>query len=138
MDGHWAEECHFLKNDFLIVKVLSLIDKAYKEAGIPVPTVNELLRMSPPDDACWDVYAKGATVGINQVEQPGTSARVQVYKPTNISELTAFVAAIRPGFKSMYKKFESREDFSYGIPSFDKLIQTKEFPYSYMLYQKPH
>ena len=136
MDGHWAEECHFLKNDFLIVKVLSLIDKAYKEAGIPVPTVNELLRMSPPDDACWDVYAKGATVGINQVEQPGTSARVQVYKPTNISELTAFVAAIRPGFKSMYKKFESREDFSYGIPSFDKLIQTKEFPYSYMLYQE--
>ena len=92
--------------------------------------------MSPPDDACWDVYAKGATVGINQVEQPGTSARVQVYKPTNISELTAFVAAIRPGFKSMYKKFESREDFSYGIPSFDKLIQTKEFPYSYMLYQE--
>lgn len=136
MDGHWAEECHFLKNDFLIVKVLSLIDKAYKEAGIPVPTVNELLRMSPPDDACWDVYAKGATVGINQVEQPGTSARVQIYKPTNISELTAFVAAIRPGFKSMYKKFESREDFSYGIPSFDKLIQTKEFPYSYMLYQE--
>lgn len=136
MDGHWAEECHFLKNDFLIVKVLSLIDKAYKEAGIPVPTVNELLRMSPPDDACWDVYAKGATVGINQVAQPGTSARVQVYKPTNISELTAFVAAIRPGFKSMYKKFESREDFSYGIPSFDKLIQTKEFPYSYMLYQE--
>ena len=136
MDGHWAEECHFLKNDFLIVKVLSLIDKAYKEAGIPVPTVNELLRMSPPDDACWDVYAKGATVGINQVEQPGTSARVQVYKPTNISELTAFVAAIRPGFKSMYKKFESREYFSYGIPSFDKLIQTKEFPYSYMLYQE--
>ena len=136
MDGHWAEECHFLKNDFLIVKVLSLIDKAYKEAGIPVPTVNELLRMSPPNDACWDVYAKGATVGINQVEQPGTSARVQVYKPTNISELTAFVAAIRPGFKSMYKKFESREDFSYGIPSFDKLIQTKEFPYSYMLYQE--
>lgn len=136
MDGHWAEECHFLKNDFLIVKVLSLIDKAYKEAEIPVPTVNELLRMSPPDDSCWDIYAKGATVGINQVEQPGTSARVQVYKPTNISELTAFVAAIRPGFKSMYKKFESREDFSYGIPSFDKLIQTKEFPYSYMLYQE--
>ena len=136
MDGHWAEECHFLKNDFLIVKVLALIDRAYKEANIPMPTVNELLRMSPPDDSCWDVYAKGATVGINQVEQSGTSARVQIYKPRNISELTAFIAAIRPGFKSMYKKFESREDFSYDIPPFDKLIQTKEFPYSYMIYQE--
>lgn len=136
MDGHWAEECHFLKNDFLIVKVLALIDRAYKEANIPMPTVNELLKMSPPDDSCWDVYAKGATVGINQVEQSGTSARVQIYKPRNISELTAFIAAIRPGFKSMYKKFESREDFSYDIPPFDKLIQTKEFPYSYMIYQE--
>lgn len=136
MDGHWAEECHFLKNDFLIVKVLALIDRAYKEANMPMPTVNELLKMSPPDDSCWDVYAKGATVGINQVEQSGTSARVQIYKPRNISELTAFIAAIRPGFKSMYKKFESREDFSYDIPPFDKLIQTKEFPYSYMIYQE--
>ena len=73
--------------------------------------------MCPPNDPAWDVYAKGATIGINQVEKTGTTARVAKYHPTNISELCAFVAAIRPGFASMYKTFESRQPFKYaGIP----------------------
>ena len=58
------------------------------------------------------------------------------YKPSNVSELSAFIAAIRPGFKSMYSKFESRESFDYGIPAFDKIIQTKQFPYSFIMYQE--
>lgn len=36
----------------------------------------------------------------------------------------------------MYKKFETREHFSYGINAFDKIIQTKEFPQSFILYQE--
>lgn len=136
MDGHWAEEGHFLKNDLLTVKVVDLIYRSYREAGIPLPSVNELLKKCPPNDSCWDVYKKGATMGINQVEQTGTSARVQIYAPKNISELTAFVAAIRPGFKSMYKIFESREPFSYKVKPFDDLLQTEEMPNSFMLYQE--
>ena len=58
------------------------------------------------------------------------------YQPTNISELCSFVAAIRPGFKSMYKKFEAREQFLYGIKSLDDIIQTEEMPNSYILYQE--
>ena len=58
------------------------------------------------------------------------------YKPKNVSELSAFIAAIRPAFKSMYSKFENREDFSYNIPAFDKILQTKEFPQSFILYQE--
>lgn len=136
MDGHWAEEGHFLKNDLLTVKVVDLIYRAYDEAKLPIPSVMGLLKMCPPDDPCWDIYKKGATVGINQVEQTGTSARVQIYSPKNISELTAFVAAIRPGFKSMYKIFESRQPFSYGVKPFDDLLQTEEMPNSFMLYQE--
>ena len=92
--------------------------------------------MCPPDDPAWDIYAKSCTLGINQVEQKGTSARVAVYKPKNISELSAFVAAIRPGFKSNYKKFESREPFSYGVKAFDDLMQSKEMPNSFVMYQE--
>lgn len=50
--------------------------------------------------------------------------------------MTAFVAAIRPGFKTMYKKFESREPFNYGVKSFDSLIATDEMPDSFVLYQE--
>lgn len=110
--------------------------KVFDRIGMEPPSVTELLEMCPPNDSAWDVYAKGATIGINQVEKTGTTARVAKYHPTNISELCAFVAAIRPGFASMYKTFESRQPFKYGIKSFDELIQTEEMPNSFVLYQE--
>ena len=137
MDGLWAEQYHFLKNDWLKVSVVDLIDRVYKRIGIPQHSEQELLAMCPPDSPVWDtIYGRSCTLGINQVEQAGTSHRVAKYKPLNISELCAFVAAIRPGFKSMYRKFEEREHFDYGISSIDTLIQTEEMHDSFMLYQE--
>lgn len=136
MDGHVAEVGHFLKNDHLKVSVVDLIFRAYHRIGMEPPSVKELLEMCPPDDVCWSVYERGCTLGINQCEKEGTRARAMKYKPRNISELSAFVAAIRPGGASFYKQFESREPFSYGVKAFDDLIQTKEFPYSFLLYQE--
>lgn len=136
MDGKWAEEGHFLKNDLLKVRVVDLIYRTYKRIGREPHTVNELLKLCPPDDPAWEIYRKQCLLGINQVEQPGTASRVAKYAPNNISELCAFVAAIRPGFKSMYKIFEDRQPFSYNVPSFDALIQTKEMPHSFLFYQE--
>lgn len=136
MDGKWAESCHFLKNDLLKVSVVDLIYRAYHRIGQEPPTVTELLKLCHSSDTCWDIYEKGCTLGINQCEQKGTASRVSKYKPKNISELGAFVAAIRPGFKSMYKTFESRQPFEYGVKAFDDLIQTDEMPSSFLLYQE--
>lgn len=136
MDGHWAEECHFLKNDMLKVSVWDLIYRAFDKLQKAPPTVAEMLAMCDPRDISWKLYEKGCTLSVNQVEQKGTSSRVSQYKPKNISELCAFVAAIRPGFKSMYKVFESRKPFSYGVKDFDELIQTEEMPNSFILYQE--
>lgn len=136
MDGKWAEACHFLKNDLLKVSVVDLIYRAYHRIGMEPPTVTELLKMCPPEDKAWEIYEKGCTLGINQCEQTGTASRVTKYKPKNISELGAFVAAIRPGFKSMYKTFETRKPFAYNVKAFDELIQTDEMPNSFLLYQE--
>lgn len=136
MDGAWAEKNHLLKNDLLKVSVVDLIYRAYHRAGMEPPSQKDLLDMIPPEDDTWKLYKTGCTLGLNQVEQPGTSSRVGKYAPTNISELCAFVAAIRPGFKSMYKTFESREHFDYGVEQFDDLIRTEEMPNSFLLYQE--
>lgn len=136
MDGHWAEECHFLKNDLLTVQVVNLIYQAFHRIGENPPSVSELLKRASADFKSWDLYKKGCTLCLNQVEKEGTSARVGIYAPHNISELCAFVAAIRPGFKSMYKIFESRVPFEYGVRAFDNLIQTPEMPNSFILYQE--
>ena len=136
MDGHWAEDGHFLKNDLLKVAVVDLIYRTFHRIGQEPPSVNELLKMCEAKDICWDVYAKSCCMGINQCEKEGTAARVAKYQPNNISMLCAFIAAIRPGFKSMYKIFESKQPFSYNVKAFDDLIQTEEMPMSFVLYQE--
>ena len=136
IDGAIAENYKFLKNDLLKVDVVLLIDAIYKRIGLKIHTVNQLMKMIKDDPKVWEIYSKGYTVGINQCEKESTTRKVMKYAPRNISELTAFIAAIRPAFKSMYSKFESREHFEYGIKAFDKIIQTKEFPQSFILYQE--
>ena len=136
MDGHWAEDYKFLKNDHLKVVVVKLIDRVFKSIGKEMFDVNTLLKLCENNKPVWDIYKKSLTMGINQVEQKSTKGRVAKYAPKNISELCAFVAAIRPGFKSMYPIFEKREEFSYGIKSLDDLIQTDEMDKSFILYQE--
>lgn len=133
-DGKFAEKYKLLKNDLLKVSVVDLIYKTFERIGVsPIP-LPELLKIV--DYKTWDIYKNGLGIGINQVEKDGTIQRVSKYAPQNISELSAFCAAIRPGFKSNYAQFEARLPFSYGVKSLDDVIQTKEFPFSYMLYQE--
>lgn len=136
IDGAIAEKYKFLKNDLLKVDVVLLIDMIYNRIGIPVHTASEISNLVDGDKKVWDIYANGYTIGVNQCEKESAMRKLKKYKPQNISELAAWIAAIRPAFKSMYSKFESREHFEYGIKAFDKILQTPQFPYSYILYQE--
>ncbi|MBG9766044.1 hypothetical protein ABD78_20095 [Paenibacillus polymyxa] len=136
IDGDIAERKKFLKNDLLKVDVVKTTYDTYKRIGLQVHSETELLDVIKDNDKVWDIYASGLTVGVNQVEKYSTTQKVMKYKPKNISELTAFIAAIRPSFKSMYHTFESRKPFAYGISSFDNLIQTEEMKNSFVLYQE--
>ena len=126
----------YLKQDYLVVDSVGLTYDVYKEAGIEPFTVNELLAKIEHDDATWQIYSDGYTQCVNQCEQPKSTQKVMRYKPKNISELTQFIAAIRPGFQSMYNTFESRQHFDYGIKTLDDLLQDKYCTSSFMLYQE--
>ena len=136
VDGAIAENYKFLKNDILTVSIVLLVDKIYNRIGIKHDTVEQLKELVKNDKKTWDIYAKGYTLGVNQCEQSGSVKKMMRFKAKNISELAAWIASIRPSFKSMYSKFESREPFNYGIPAFDRLLQTKELPQSFILYQE--
>lgn len=136
MDGLWAEQYHFLKNDLLKVIVVKLIKLAYQDAGIDEDDVSSLLEKSEYNQKVIDIYKNGYTIGINQVEQQGSRHKMMNYIAKNITELTAFVAAIRPSFKSMFKVFMNRKHFDYGIKAFDNIIQTPEMTSSFILYQE--
>lgn len=136
MDGKWGEKYGFLKNDWLKVNVVEVIYKIFERIGMKPFSSTELIKKCDGDDKVWSLYKQQCTKGLNQVEQPSSSTKVGAYAPKNISELTAFCAAVRPGFKSMYDIFESRQPFSYHINAFDNLLQTEEMPNSFVLYQE--
>lgn len=126
----------YLKQDYLIVDSIGLTYDIYKEAGLEPFTVNQLLDKIRYDEATWKIYEDGYTQCVNQCEQLKSTQKVMRYKPKNISELTQFVAAIRPSFQSMYHTFESRQHFDYGIKALDDLLQDEYCSSSFILYQE--
>ena len=124
IDGATADRYGYLKNDILSVSVVNINAAAYQAANLPLPSVNELLAMCPPDDPAWDMYAEGYTMGLNQVERPKATEKVSRYKPRSITELAAFVAAIRPGFKSMIETFLARKHFDYPSQGYRSIADT--------------
>ena len=136
IDGQLADAYGYLKADYLRVDVVKTIDASFKACDMSVMPVNELLENVKNDDRVWQLYANGFTMGLNQVEKDKTTERVMRYKPKNVVELAAFVAAVRPGFKSMLETFVNRRHFEYGIPSLDKLLMTKEIPSSFLMYDE--
>ena len=135
-DGYTAEAFGYVKNDILPVKVIAINAEAMNRAGLPQLTSKELIDLTKNDKSTWDILAKGYTQGINQCQGEGTTNKLMMYKPRSLQDMAAFVAAIRPGFKSMAPKFLHREKFSYGIPSFDALLKNDSGGSSWMLYQE--
>ncbi len=136
IDGATAETFGYLKNDILHVDVVKVNREAFERAGLEQPSVGELLKLTSNDRETWRMYADGLTLGINQVEQPKTREKVMQYKPRNITELSSFVAAVRPAFKSMLPIFLERRHFDYGIPALDRLVQTREMTSSFIIFQE--
>lgn len=126
----------FLKEDYLIVDSIGLTYDIYKEIGIEPFTVNELISKIENDDKVWNIYSDGYTMCVNQCEQTKSTQKVMRYKPKNIYELTQFIAGIRPSFQSMYKTFENREHFDYGVKALDNLLQDEYCNSSFIIYQE--
>lgn len=136
IDGATADGYGYLKEDLLVVDVVKVNADIYKRIGMEQPPVPKLMEMVAGDKATWRMYAKGWTLGLNQAEKEKSTEKVMLYRPRNLSELSAFVAGIRPAFQSMIGKLLNREHFDYHIPVLDELLQTPEMPSSFILYQE--
>lgn len=133
VEGSLLDLYGYVKDDFLIVDVVSIIYKLYHSIGREVPTVSELRKMVQNDDMTWRLYEIGATCCLNQCEKASTTKKVMKYKPKSIKELAAFIAAIRPGFKTLLNGFLNRIEYSNGEKAIDDLLKDC---FHYMLYQE--
>ena len=131
LDGYNCDVFKYLKNDYLTVSVYDIISKVYKLIGRPIDDIATLVNNC--DDKVWDIYAKGLTTTINQVDSDMGKQLIQRYKAHNLAELSAWVAAIRPGFASLLNHFLDREPYSTGVKELDNLLEDS---FHYLLYQE--
>lgn len=136
IDGATADAFGYVKNDVLVVMVAAINAAASAKAGIPYLTAEEVIARTKDDPATWDIFANGYTMGVNQCQGAKTIEKLMRYKPRSLQDMSAFVAAIRPGFKSMVSKFLAREKFSYGVPAFDEQLHNDSSGSSWLLYQE--
>lgn len=136
IDGATADAFGYVKNDVLIVSVIAINAAASSKAGIPYLTAEEVIERTKNDPATWNIFARGLTMGVNQCQGAKTIEKLVRYKPRSLQDMSAFVAAIRPGFKSMVNKFLDREKFEYGVPSFDEQLRNDSTGSSWFLYQE--
>ena len=105
---------------YLTTTVWAIIKDTCDLAGIPIPTISELDSML--DDKTFDIYEKGLTCTINQTDSDFATPLVARYQPKNVSEMSAFVAIIRPGCASLLHDFIDRKSYTTGVSELDNLL----------------
>ena len=131
LDGYNCDVYKYLKNDYLTVTVYQLVNDTYKLIGRPIDDINTLIKNC--DDKVWDVYAKGLTTTINQADSDYDKQILKKYKPKSLAELSAYVAAIRPGFASLLSNFVDRLPYTTGVKELDDILKDS---FHYLMYQE--
>lgn len=131
IDGYNCDVFKFEKNDYLTVKVYEIINEVYKLIGRPIDNIGTLLENC--DDKVWDIYANALTTTINQSDSDMGKQLLKKYKPKSLAELSAWVAAIRPGFASLLDVFINREQYSTGVDELDELLEDS---FHFLIYQE--
>lgn len=131
LDGYNCDVYKYLKDDFLTVKVYEIIDKVYKLIGRPIDDIPTLINNC--DDKVWDIYANALTTTINQSDTDFGKQTLKRYKPTSLAEMSAWVAAIRPGFASLLNNFLDRLPYTTGVKELDDILDDS---FHYLMYQE--
>lgn len=121
LDGYNCDKYKYLKNDYLTVMVWAIIRDTCRMANIKIPSISELDNLL--DDKTFDIYKKGLTCSINQADSNYATGLVTRYKPKSLSEMSAFVAIIRPGCASLLDDFIERKEYTTGVTALDNILE---------------
>lgn len=105
---------------YLTVTVWAIIRDVCKLANIQIPTIREINDLF--DEATFDIYKNGLTSTINQADSDFATGLVKTYCPKSVSEMSAFVAIIRPGCASLLQDFIDRKPYTTGVKELDNIL----------------
>ncbi len=136
-DGKVIEDAGMLKMDFLGLKTLSILKTAIGFVKENHGKEYNLDDIPLDDEKTFEMFKKGATVGIFQFESDGMRKYLKQLKPTKVDDLIAMNALYRPGpmqfIPDYIKRKHGEEDVEYDH---EDLIDILEPTYGIMIYQE--
>lgn len=96
-DGPMTEKVGLVKFDFLGLKTMTLIQDTLDNISLQGQTPPDLDNLPLTDAATYDLYARGDTDGVFQVESSGMRQYLRMLKPTCFEDVIAMLALYRPG-----------------------------------------
>ncbi|GIW66299.1 MAG: DNA-directed DNA polymerase [Candidatus Parcubacteria bacterium] len=136
-DMYAIEDLGLLKLDLLGLRTLSEIETAIelikKRRNIDIKLDYEKL----DDQNVYEIYRRGETIGVFQVESRGMTDYLIKLKPSNINEINAMIALYRPGpvelIPTYIKRKNKQEPITYLHPLLKDIL---EETYGIAVYQE--
>ena len=132
-----VEELGLLKMDFLGLSNLTIINNALRI--IKKVYKNEIILSDIPldDVKTYELFQRGDTTGVFQLESAGMKRYLRELKPTVFDDIIAMVALYRPGpmqfIDSFIKRKHGQEDITYLHPGMENSLKNT---YGILVYQE--
>ncbi len=138
-DGVNIADLGLLKMDFLGLRTLTVIAKALDNIEHNYGKRIDLDTIDFRDPAIFDLFARGDTTGVFQIESEGLTSLLQRMKPDRYSDIIAAIALYRPGplEAGMVDDFVDRKLGLKAIKYYDnRLKDILEETYGTIVYQE--
>ncbi|MFZ1242897.1 MAG: DNA polymerase III subunit alpha [Candidatus Saccharimonas sp.] len=132
-----VEELGLLKMDFLGLSNLSIINNAMRIIRKVYGEKINLSKIPLDDEATYELFQRGDTTGVFQLESAGMKRYLRALKPTHFEDIIAMVALYRPGpmqfIDSFIRRKHGEEEISYLHEGMRNSLQNT---YGILVYQE--
>ncbi len=138
-DGVMTANMGLLKMDFLGLRTLTVISKALANIKANHGEVIDLDHIDMKDPLMYELFARGGTAGVFQVESPGMRALLKRMRPDSYDDIVAVIALYRPGplGAGMVDDFVDRKLGNKEVTYYDeRLVPVLQNTYGTIVYQE--
>ncbi|TAH32075.1 DNA polymerase III subunit alpha [Candidatus Saccharibacteria bacterium] len=131
------EELGLLKMDFLGLSNLSIINNALRIIRKVYKTEINISELPLDDEETYELFQRGDTTGVFQLESAGMKRYLKDLKPTRFEDIVAMVALYRPGPMQFIDSFIRRKHGEEKITYLDKGLENSlKSTYGILVYQE--
>ncbi len=131
------EDLGLLKMDFLGLSNLTIINNAMRIVSKVYKKEIDLNTLELDDSKAYELFQRGDTTGVFQLESAGMKRYLRQLKPTVFDDIIAMVALYRPGpmqfIDSFIKRKHGQENISYLHPKMENALSNT---YGILVYQE--